>query len=204
MKPDFLNQTKLKLKKRGNNVTIYPTAKIINPENIEIGDETVIDDFVFMYDMGGGIKIGNFCHITVHSYIQSGGRLEIGDFSAISPGGIVLAASDDYKGDGFIGLGVFGKKYRNTQCKDVIMGKHVHVGAGSIILPGVTLGEGCSIGSGSVVTESMPEWTICYGSPCKPIKDKSREKQLQMEKEFLEEYYSREKEKITNFYAKFN
>jgi len=181
--------------KLGKNVTIYPMGKVMG-DNIEIGDETVIDDFAFIYDMGGGIKIGRFCHITVHCYIQSGGRIEMGDFSALSPGGIILAASDDYRGEGFIGLGIFNKfkgKYRNTVCKDVIMGKHVHIGAGSIILPGVTLGEGCSIGSGSLVTKDMPEWTICYGSPCKPMKDKPRAKQLRMEQEFLEEYYKGKK-----------
>lgn len=176
------------MKSCGKNVTIYPLAKIVFPENIEIGDETVIDDFAFVYGQGKGIKIGRFCHITVHCTIQSGGLLEIGDFCGIGPGSVVLAASDDYQGDGFIGLQVFGK-YRKVSYEDVTLGKHVHIGAGSIVLPGVSIGEGCSIGAGSLVTRDLPEWTICYGSPCKPIRDKPREKQLRMEKEFLEEYY---------------
>lgn len=180
----------MQFKKIGKNVTIYPLAKIVFPENISIGDETVIDDFVFIYGAGKGIKIGNFCHITVHCHVQSGGLIEIGDFSGIGPGSIILAASDDYQGGGFMGLKIFGDKYRNLSFKDVILGRHVHVGAGSIILPGVTIGDGCSVGAGSLVTKDLPEWTICYGSPCKPMKDKPKEKQLRMEKEFLEEYYS--------------
>ena len=60
-------------------------------------------------------------------------------------------------------------------------------------MPGVTIGEGCTIGAGSLVTKSMPEWTICYGSPCKPIRPKPREKQLKMEIEFLKEYYAERK-----------
>ncbi|MBA7604222.1 dTDP-4-amino-4,6-dideoxy-D-glucose acyltransferase [subsurface metagenome] len=179
----------MQFKKKGKNVTIYPLAKIVFPENISIGDETVIDDFVFLYGQGKGIKIGNFCHITVHCTVQSGGLIEIGDFSGIGPGSIILAMSDDYRGGGFIGLKLFGDKYRNVSCEDVTLGRHVHVGAGSIILPGVTIGDGCSVGAGSLVTRDLPEWTICYGSPCKPIKDKPKEKQLRMEKEFLEEYY---------------
>ena len=179
-----------RFKKIGKNVTIYSLAKILNPENIEIGDETVIDDFAFIYGTGRGITIGKFSHMGVHIYIMAGGHIKIGDFVGLSPGSLVMAASDDYKGQGFMGLGVFGKKYRNTEFKDITIGNHAHIGMGSIILPGVELGEGCSIGAGSLVTKSMPEWTICYGSPCKPIKDKPREKQLQMEKEFLEEYYS--------------
>lgn len=179
----------MKFKSIGKNVTIYPLAKIVYPENISIGDETVIDDFAFIYGTGKGIKIGNFCHITVHCIMQSGGLLQIGDFSGIGPGSIILAASDDYRGGGFIGLKLFGDKYRNLLYQDVILGSHVHVGAGSIILPGVTIGDGCSVGAGSLVTKDLPEWTICYGSPCKPMKDKPREKQLRMEREFLEEYY---------------
>ncbi len=177
-------------KEIGKNVTIYPLAKIVFPENISIGDETVIDDFAFIYGTGKGIRIGDFCHITVHCHVQSGGLIEIGDFSGIGPGTIILAASDDYRGGGFVGLKVFGDKYRNLSFKDVILGRHVHVGAGSIILPGVTIGDGCSVGAGSLVTKDLPEWTICYGSPCKPMKDKPREKQLRMEKEFLDEYHA--------------
>ena len=175
----------------GHNATIYPLARIVYPENISLGDESVIDDYAILYGSGQGIKLGNFCHITFQCILMAGGLIEMGDFSAIAPGGIILASTDDYLGNGFVGLGVFGSKYRNYQEKDVKIGRHVHIGAGSIIMPGVTLGDGCSIGAGSLVTKDMPEWTICYGRPCKPIKDKPREKQLRMEKEFLTEYSER-------------
>jgi len=173
----------------GKNVKIFNSAKIICPENITIGDETLIADFSFLYAVGKGIEIGNFCHITEHGIIQAGGLVKMGDFSAIGPRTTILAASDDYEGNGFIGLAVFGDKYRKLSFKDVTIGRHAHIGMGCIIMPGVTIGDGCSIGAGSLVTKDMPEWTICYGHPCKPIKAKPREKQLQMEKEFLNGYY---------------
>ena len=173
----------------GKNVKIFDSAKIICPENISIGDETLIADFSFLYAVGKGIEIGNFCHVTEHGIIQAGGLVKMGDFSAIGPRTTILAATDDYEGNGFIGLSVFGDKYRKLSFKNVTIGRHAHIGMGCIIMPGVTIGEGCSIGAGSLVTKDMPEWTICYGHPCKPIKVKPREKQLQMEKEFLKEYY---------------
>ena len=172
----------------GKNVKIFDTAKIIQPENISLGDEVMIADFCFIYAVGEGIEIGNFCHITEHGIIQAGGLVKMEDFSAIGPRTTILAATDDYEGNGFIGHVVL-NKYRNTQFKDVIIGKHAHIGMGCIIMPGVHIGEGCSIGAGSLVTKDMPEWTICYGHPCKPIKSKPKEKILQMEKEFLKEYY---------------
>jgi acetyltransferase-like isoleucine patch superfamily enzyme len=184
----FKKVSDCKFKHLGKNAQIFAGAKVICPENISIGDESVIDDFCFIYGVGKGIEIGNFCHITVHGIVQAGGLVQMGDFSAIGPRTTIMAATDDYQGNGFIGLKVLGK-YRNTQFKDVIIGRHAHIGMGCIIMPGVIIGEGCSIGSGSLVTKSMPPWTICFGSPCKPIKDKPKEKQLEMEKRFLEEYY---------------
>jgi acetyltransferase-like isoleucine patch superfamily enzyme len=176
----------------GKNAHIWSGAKIIYPENVTVGDESVIDDFAFLLASGKGIKIGKFCHITAHCTLNSGGLIEIGDFSAIAWGGVIIATTDDYNGGGFIGLKVL-NKYRNTVYKDVKIGRHVHIGARSVIMPGVELGDGCSIGAGSVVTRSMPEWAVCYGSPCSVKKTKSRDKQLQMEEEFLKEYYGGKK-----------
>lgn len=177
------------LKFLGKNATIYSLAKIIYPENLSLGDESIIADFCFIYAIGKGIEIGNFCHITEHGIIQAGGHVKIGDFSALGPRTTILAATDNYEGEGFVGLKLFNNKYRKIAYEDVILEKHSHIGMGSIIMPGVTIGEGCSIGAGSLVTKDMPPWTICYGSPCKPIRPKSKEKQLSMEKEFLKEYY---------------
>jgi galactoside O-acetyltransferase len=172
----------------GKNVTIYDMAKIIFPERISLGDEVVIDDFCFLYAQGEGIEIGNFSHITVGSIVHSGGLLKIGNFSALACRCIALAASDNYHGEGFHGLAIL-NKYRKIEFNPTTLGNHVHIGAGTIILPGVTIGDGCSVGAGSLVTKDLPEWTICYGSPCEPKRDKPREKQLEMEKRFLEEYY---------------
>jgi acetyltransferase-like isoleucine patch superfamily enzyme len=172
----------------GFNAKIYETAKIINSENLSLGDESIIADFCFIYAVGRGIEIGNFCNITEHCIIQAGGLVQLGNFVGLGPRTTILAASDDYEGNGLIGHTVL-NKYRNTTFKDVIINKHAHIGMGCIIMPGVEIGEGCSIGSGSLVTKSMPPWTICYGSPCKPIRPKFKGHILTMEERFLKEYY---------------
>jgi putative colanic acid biosynthesis acetyltransferase WcaF len=43
----------------------------------------------------------------------------------------------------------------------------------TFIHPGVTVGEGCVIGACSVVTQDMPDWMVCAGNPCKPIKKRA-------------------------------
>jgi acetyltransferase-like isoleucine patch superfamily enzyme len=175
----------------GRNVKIYPMAKIVGAENISLDDEALIDDMCFLYGVGRGIELGKFSHICIGTIMLGGGLIKVGDFAAIAPGGRVLSSTDSYDGNGFVGHPAFDKKYRDTKFLDVIIGRHCHIGMGSIIMPGVTLGDGCSIGAGSLVTKDMPEWTICYGTPCKPRRDKPREKQLRMEKEFICEYNER-------------
>lgn len=172
----------------GKNVTIYPSAKIINSPNISLGDEVVIDDFCFLYGVGDGIEIGSFCHVTVGSILQAGGLLKMGDFSAVAHRCTVLAGTDDYHGDGFIGLKVL-NKYRKTEFSPVTIGRHAHIRTGTIILPGVTIGEGCAVGAGSLVLKDLPAWTICWGSPCKAHRIRPSEKLLKMEDAFLKEYY---------------
>lgn len=48
--------------------------------------------------------------------------------------------------------------------------KGVHLGMGSIVMPGITIGEGAIIGAGSIITKDIPPWTIAVGSPAKVVK----------------------------------
>lgn len=52
----------------------------------------------------------------------------------------------------------------------IYLKKGCQIGMGSIIMPGVTIGEGAIIGAGSVVTKDIPAWTVAVGSPAKVIK----------------------------------
>ncbi len=45
------------------------------------------------------------------------------------------------------------------------------IGMGSIVMPGVTIGEGAIIGAGSLVTKDIPAWTIAVGNPCRVVKE---------------------------------
>jgi len=67
------------------------------------------------------------------------------------------------------------KEYAHVTKAPIVFRKHFAVGAGSIILPGVTLGEGCLVGALSLVTRDLEPWTKCVGVPCKPLKDRKRE-----------------------------
>ena len=67
----------------------------------------------------------------------------------------------DMQGQNSAGLGI---------SKPIFIGNGVWIGIGSIILPGVRIGEKAVIGAGSVVNKDIPPFTIAVGNPCKPIK----------------------------------
>jgi galactoside O-acetyltransferase len=67
---------------------------------------------------------------------------------------------------------------------DVLICKHVLIGSGAIILPGVTISTGAVIGALSMVNENCEEFYIYKGNPAKKLLKRSK-KLLELEKEFL-------------------
>ena len=55
--------------------------------------------------------------------------------------------------------------------KPVTIGKRVWIGANVVICPGVTIGDDCIIGAGSVVTRDIPSGKVAVGSPCRVLRD---------------------------------
>ncbi len=64
----------------------------------------------------------------------------------------------------------FLRKYMGTELKKVRVGRGTYIGVSAIILPGVTIGEGCIIGAGSVVTKDVPPYSVAAGNPARVIR----------------------------------
>lgn len=62
-------------------------------------------------------------------------------------------------------------EFCKTQTAPVVIGNNVWIGGGAIIMPGVTIGDNVVIGAGSIVTKDIPENTIAYGNPCRPVRE---------------------------------
>lgn len=171
-------------KSLGNNVKISTKASIYDFDKLEIGDNSRIDDFCVI---SGKVRLGKFNHITPMCLIGGGVMgVCLEDFCTLSYSAKVFSQSDDYSGRTLVNS-LIPKKFKQEKYDGVHLGKHVIVGAGSIIFPGVSVGEGCSIGAMTLLNKSTKPWGIYVGIPARRIKQRSRDL-LELEKIFIEEH----------------
>jgi len=171
----------------GQNVKISPKASIYNAENIEIGNNVRIDDFCILSAGEGGIKIGDNIHIATGTTLIGQGRITLHDFSQISSRCSIWSSTDDFSGEHLVGPCI-NDKYKAVYSDVVTLHKHVLLGCGTVVLPGVTIYSGASIGALSLVKESIDGWGIYAGNPLRFIKNRSK-KMIELENEMMNEIY---------------
>ena len=123
----------------GPNLKIWGKIAIKNPKNLTFGKNVAINDGV---------------------YINAYAPILIGDNVAISAGVIIVSTGlDKY---------IFPTKMEHI-AKEIIINSNVQIGAGAIILPGVTIGPNVIVGAGAVVTKNIAGNIIVGGIPAKVI-----------------------------------
>lgn len=158
----------------GTNVLISDKASIYGVNRIRIGNNVRIDDFCVLSAGEGGIEIGNYIHIAVYSSLIGAGKIVLADFCNISSKVAIYSSNDDYSGI-YMTNPVVPAEYTNVTHADVLLGKHVIIGSGSVVLPGITLHDGSAIGALSLVTKDCEAFGVYIGSPAKKIKDRKRD-----------------------------
>jgi galactoside O-acetyltransferase len=164
-----------------NNVKIYDSAKLAGAENIEFGQHVLIDDFVFIYAKKR-IRIGNYVHIAAYASITGGEEVTFEDFTCISWGCRLFTATDDFVAHGF-GNSTVPEEYRNVRRAPIYLERFAIVGANSVVLPGVTIGEGATVGANSVVSRDLAPWGVYLGN--RRIRERDREGVLANFQRFL-------------------
>ncbi|WP_196137659.1 sugar O-acetyltransferase [Aliikangiella sp. G2MR2-5] len=130
----------------------------------ECGHEVFIEPG-FHCDYGDSIFIGNRVFINLNCTFIDGGNIIIGDDTLIGPNVQILTINHPLLPE---------ERLRKTNlAKDVVIGKNVWIGAGAIILPGVNIDDGCTIGAGAIVTRSTEGCGVYLGNPArkKPLSD---------------------------------
>lgn len=162
---------RLGLKSYGEDVRLSRKASLYGIGNISIGNHVRVDDFCIL---SGNITIGNYVHINPYTGIYAGDAgVVLDDFVNLSSRITIYAVSDDYSGN-YMTSPLLPETVTNIRHALVHIGKHVIIGTGSVVLPGVDIGEGCAVGAMSLVKKSCPAWGIYTGIPCSYLKERSK------------------------------
>lgn len=167
----------------GENVKIAKSCTIIGIENISIGNNVQIDEQVFIAANRGGLEIGSHVHIGATCHLNGNGGVVISDFCGLSQGVKIYSVTNDYSGESLTNPTI-SEKYKKVKVAAVRLERHVLIGAGSVVFPGVSIGIGSAIGALSLVSVSLGEWGIYFGSPAKKIKVRSK-KILELEERLM-------------------
>lgn len=114
---------------------------------------------------GSDVQINDYVHLSAMEKIEIGDNVLIASHVYISDN-----SHGRYAGKCNESSPLIPPKEREYAISPVKVGKNSWIGEGVIILPGVTIGEGCVIGAHSVVNKSIPAYSIAVGSPAKVIK----------------------------------
>lgn len=168
----------------GNDVLISNKASFYGAANISIGDRSRIDDFCVLSAGAGGIDIGCNVHVAVFCSLIGAEEIKLSDFSCISSRVSVYSSSDDFSGLAMTNPTV-PAEYTNVRSSPVLLGRHVVVGSGAVILPGSKVLEGASVGALSLVRSNCSAWGVHAGVPAKFIKARPKEI-ANLERDYLE------------------
>lgn len=167
-----LQLSQIGLKSFGNNILISDKVSIYNPQNIEIGNNVRIDDFCIISAGKEGIIIGDNVHIASFCSLKGKNKIILKDFSGLSSRVAIYSSTDDYSGD-YLTNPTIDSQFTNVISGDVILGKHVIVGCGALILPNVTIGDFSAVAALSMVSKNVDEGVIVGGVPSKKLKNRN-------------------------------
>lgn len=125
---------------------IYPGVRFVYMDRIYLGERVLINSNCYLYGRGG---------------------LEIGDSTLISPNCSIVSGDHDFKSGHLI-------MERPSQDQKIVIGRDSWIGANSVVVGGVTIGEGSVIGAGAVVTRDTEPYSINVGVPARKVGERPR------------------------------
>ncbi len=150
-------------------ITNFTHGDSVNVRNVginyvETGSRGKIRDFTILFGSSEKpVSIGDDFFIGAHCYINGVGGLKIGSRVTIAHGSMIFTDSGPNTSP------LLQKDFPITSAP-VAIGNDVWIGAGAKILPGVTIGNKCVIGAGSIVKDDVEDGTVVGGIPAKMLR----------------------------------
>jgi galactoside O-acetyltransferase len=156
----------------GTDVSISDRCSIYGAGSMRIGDHVRIDDFAIL-TAREPVVLGSRVHISAFAFLSGSFGIVIDDFVNVSPRATLLSGNDDFSGQWLPGS-LIPEELRHVRGERIHLGRHAMVGAHSVVLPGVSFGEGAVVGALSLVKASLAPWGIYGGVPARWIRPRDR------------------------------
>ena len=159
----------LRAERVGTRAGIGAHCDFRNARNLVLGERTVLENDVYVkiVTQAGRVEIGSFCFLGRGVELDASISIRIGDHTLLAPGVFVTDHRHVIDGPGRIDqLGIAEGA--------VEIGSDVWIGAHSVILPGVSIGDGAVIGALSVVNRDIPPQSVATGAPARVHRQRNR------------------------------
>ena len=162
-------------------------AAIIKEMLAEFGEGSFMQGPVFFH-YGQHTRIGKRVFINYNFTCQDDSTVTIGDDCNFGPNcTIVTPVHPMLPDERYLMYNENGEKKHMCYAKPVVIGHDCWFGANVVVCPGVTIGDGCVIGAGSVVTRDIPSMSFAAGVPCQVIRPITQEDSMENKKDVLGE-----------------
>lgn len=148
--------------------SIHPKADVA--EDAEIGPRTQVWQFAIILD---GARVGADCNINCHTFVEGGAV--VGDRVTLKTG-VYIWDGITLEDDVFCGPNATftndkhpRSRQRPSEYLHTLVRKGASIGAGAVVIAGVTIGEGAMIGAGAVVTRDVPAGETWAGNPARKL-----------------------------------
>ena len=153
----------------GRHSLIDAAVEIPRAARVRIGDFTLIGKYCQLNAADGTIEIGDRCHLAGFVTVLGHGGVVIEDYVGVAAGARIYSASE-WPADGKRLAGpMVPDDQRSVRVGPVRLCRDSFLGANSVVLPGVTIGQGAVVGANSLVARDVPPWTIVLGVPAIPV-----------------------------------
>ncbi|WP_195499004.1 acyltransferase [Alistipes timonensis] len=147
---------------KGSKICSHARADIFPWHRFVLERDAQIEDFAVVNNGAGDVRIGEGSRVGVGSVVV--GPVDIGRYvflgQHVSVQGLIHGYEDVTQDPNLQPL----------MLRPVKVGDYTHLGTNSTIMAGVTIGERCQIGAGSVVTKDIPPYTVAVGNPARAVK----------------------------------
>ncbi len=138
-------------------------AQLLKEMFAEIGEDCYIEPPLHANWAGKNVHFGKAVYANFGLTLVDDTHIYVGDNTMFAPNVVVATAGHPINPE------LRAKAYQYNM--PVHIGKNCWLGAGVLVMPGVTIGDNTVIGAGSVVTKDIPSNVVAYGNPCRVIRE---------------------------------